>query len=557
MFERIFELLGDVISPLELILKDRFSGNKISMEDFIDIGIVYLGLDTKIKELEGDQETIKKLFRETLIYLTRESYTYNGEKMTDEFFTTKYDIQTITNISKEWLYSLKYLSSEISASIINENGSNTIDEIFLRFKEIETNYSNKNHLEQSLVRFLNSPGGDKYNDLLLKIDGFPEITIGQMKAAGLLTESLFPNETHSSYFKLASFLLQGIIKTSDINIENTTELKNANVINFSEMYVTGLLLYLCKLLLVLLDGYILVHEKGIQEDIDSVMEKLTDTTQTFTQKSSDILRMIFKGRTDVNIEEVMATAFYLPTPKKFKELFNDTPNTYEAIREKAYTLNANGKTYDDILLEHILESDPKIMAPQLMEFNNNIITKLEEYKKTIPDIFNMILVEASSSIFLTQITMFRSFPTSLGTYAVNGLNTHIDMLMKNELIPLENEKTAYNTDINEMTNKLQSVKDNYDEEQVLTRENFLSLRDVNDSVLKSYKLNKTIEKTLKIDANDFVQNSSYVDNTLTLTSVPGTKIMSELSDIETKINENLTSASELRSKMITDIIDEM
>lgn len=71
MFERIFELLGDVIGPLELILKDRFSGNKISMEDFIDIGIVYLGLDTKIKELEGDQEIIKKLFRETLIYLTK------------------------------------------------------------------------------------------------------------------------------------------------------------------------------------------------------------------------------------------------------------------------------------------------------------------------------------------------------------------------------------------------------------------------------------------------------------------------------------------------------
>lgn len=556
MFERIFDLLGDVISPLELIL-DRFSGNKISMEDFIDIGIVYLGLDTKINELEGDQEIIKNLFRETLIYLTKESYTYNGEKLTDDFFTTKYDIQTITNISEEWLYTLKYLSSEISANIINENESNTIDNIFSRFKEIETNSSNKNHLEQSLVRFLNSPSGDKYNDLLLKIDGYPEITIGQMKAAGLLTESLFPSESHNSYFKLASFLLQGIVETSDINIENITELKNANVNNFSQMYVTGLLLYLCKLLLVLLDGYVVVQEKGIQEDIDSVMEKLTDTTQTFTQKSSDILRMIFKGRTNVNIEEVMATALYLPTPDKFKEIFNDTPNTYEAIREKAYSLNANGKTYDDILLEHILESDPKIMAPQLMELNNNIITKLEEYKKTIPEIFNMILVEASSSIFLTQITMFRSFPTSLGTYAVKGLNTHIDMLMKNELISLENEKTAYNTDINEMTNKLQIVEHNYDEEEVLTRENFLALRDVNDSVLKSYKLNKTIEKTLKIDANDFVQNSSYVDNTLTLTSVPGTKIMSELKESETKINENLTSASELRSKMLTDIIDEI
>jgi len=554
MFERIFELLGDVISPLELILKDRFSGNKISMEDFIDIGIVYLGLDTKIKELEGDQETIKKLFRETLIYLTKESYTYNGEKMTDDFFTTKYDIQTITNISKEWLYSLKNLSSEISNNIINKNGSNTIDEIFLRFKEIETNFSNKNHLEQRLVGFLNSPGGDKYNDLLLKIDGFPEITIGQMKGAGLLTESLFPTEIFNSYFKLASFLLQGIVKKSDIDIENITELKNADVNNFSEMYVTGLLLYLCKLLLVLLDGYVVVHQNGIQEDIDSVMRKLTETTQTFTQKSSDILRMIFKGRTDVNVEEVMATAFYLPTPDKFKEIFNDTPNTYAAIREKAYSLNANGKTYDDILLEHILESDPKTMAPQLMEFNNNIITKLEEYKKTIPEIFNMILVEASSSIFLTQITLFRSFPDSLGTHTVNGLNMYIDMLMNRELFSLENEKTAYNTDINEMTNKLQNVEDNYDEEQVLTRENFLALRDVNDSVLKSYKLNKNIEKTLKIDANDFIQNSSYVGNTLTITTAPGTKIMSELNDIETKINENLISASELRSKMITDII---
>jgi hypothetical protein len=554
MFERIFELLGGVISPLELILKDRFSGNKISMEDFIDIGIVYLGLDTKVKELEGDQETIKKLFRETLIYLTKESYTYNGEKMTDDFFTTKYDIQTITNISKEWLYSLKNLSSEISNNIINENGSNTIDEIFLRFKEIETNFSNKNHLEQRLVGFLNSPGGDKYNDLLLKIDGFPEITIGQMKGAGLLTESLFPTEIYNSYFKLASFLLQGIVKKSDIDIENITELKNADVNNFSEMYVTGLLLYLCKLLLVILDGYVVVHQNGIQEDIDSVMNKLTQTTQTFTQKSSDILRMIFKGRTDVNVEEVMATAFYLPTPDKFKEIFNDTPNTFAAIREKAYSLNANGKTYDDILLEHILESDPKTMAPQLMEFNNNIITKLEEYKKTIPEIFNMILVEASSSIFLTQITMFNSFPDSLGTHTVNGLNMYIDMLMNRELFSLENEKTAYNTDINEMTNKLQNVEDNYDEEQVLTRENFLALRDVNDSVLKSYKLNKNIEKTLKIDANDFIQNSSYVGNTLTITTAPGTKIMSELNDIETKINENLTSASKLRSKMIVDVI---
>ena len=554
MFERIFELLGGVISPLELILKDRFSGNKISMEDFIDIGIVYLGLDTKVKELEGDQETIKKLFRETLIYLTKESYTYNGEKMTDDFFTTKYDIQTITNISKEWLYSLKNLSSEISNNIINENGSNTIDEIFLRFKEIETNFSNKNHLEQRLVGFLNSPGGDKYNDLLLKIDGFPEITIGQMKGAGLLTESLFPTEIYNSYFKLASFLLQGIVKKSDIDIENITELKNADVNNFSEMYVTGLLLYLCKLLLVILDGYVVVHQNGIQEDIDSVMNKLTQTTQTFTQKSSDILRMIFKGRTDVNVEEVMATAFYLPTPDKFKEIFNDTPNTFAAIREKAYSLNANGKTYDDILLEHILESDPKTMAPQLMEFNNNIITKLEEYKKTIPEIFNMILVEASSSIFLTQITMFNSFPDSLGTHTVNGLNMYIDMLMNRELFSLENEKTAYNTDINEMTNKLQNVEDTYDEEQVLTRENFLALRDVNDSVLKSYKLNKNIEKTLKIDANDFIQNSSYVGNTLTITTAPGTKIMSELNDIETKINENLTSASKLRSKMIVDVI---
>jgi len=554
MFERIFELLGGVISPLELILKDRFSGNKISMEDFIDIGIVYLGLDTKVKELEGDQETIKKLFRETLIYLTKESYTYNGEKMTDDFFTTKYDIQTITNISKEWLYSLKNLSSEISNNIINENGSNTIDEIFLRFKEIETNFSNKNHLEQRLVGFLNSPGGDKYNDLLLKIDGFPEITIGQMKGAGLLTESLFPTEIYNSYFKLASFLLQGIVKKSDIDIENITELKNADVNNFSEMYVTGLLLYLCKLLLVILDGYVVVHQNGIQEDIDSVMNKLTQTTQTFTQKSSDILRMIFKGRTDVNVEEVMATAFYLPTPDKFKEIFNDTPNTFAAIREKAYSLNANGKTYDDILLEHILESDPKTMAPQLMEFNNNIITKLEEYKKTIPEIFNMILVEASSSIFLTQITMFNSFPDSLGTHTVNGLNMYIDMLMNRELFSLENEKTAYNTDINEMTNKLQNVEDNYDEEQVLTRENFLALRDVNDSVLKSYKLNKNIEKTLKIDANDFIQNSSYVGNTLTITTAPGTKIMSELNDIQTKINENLTSASKLRSKMIVDVI---
>ena len=554
MFERIFDLLGDVISPLELILKDRFSGNKISMEDFIDIGIVYLGLDTKIKELEGDQEIIKKLFRETLIYLTKESYTYNGEKITDDFFTTKYDIQTITNISKKWLYSLKYQSSEFSANIIRENESNTINDVFLRFKEIETHYSNKNHLEQSLVRFLNSPDGDKYNEIKLNIDGYPVITIGQMKAAELLTESLFPDEIFSSYFKLASFLVQGILKPSDINMENADKFKTTTINNFTETYTVGLLLYLCKVLLILLDGYVLVQEIGTQEDKDSIINELTDTTKTISQKSSDILRIIFKGRTDINVEEVMATAFYLPTPDKFKEIFNDTPNTYEAIREKTYSLNADGKTYDDILLEYILESDSKIMAPQIMEFNNRIIIKLEEYKKTIPEIFNMILREATSSIFLTQITMFRSFPISLGTYAVNGLNTHIDMLMKNELIPLENEKTAYNTDINEMTNKLQIVKDNYDEEEVLTRENFLALRDVNDSVLKSYKLNKTIEKTLKIDANDFVQNSSYVDNILTLTSVPGTKIMSELKESETKINENLTSASELRSKMLTDII---
>jgi hypothetical protein len=64
--------------------------------------------------------------------------------------------------------------------------------------------------------------------------------------------------------------------------------------DFENMYGSGMTLYAGKLILAMLEAYVLLQEKGTKEEQDAYLIHINDTSLTATLKAKESFSIIFK-----------------------------------------------------------------------------------------------------------------------------------------------------------------------------------------------------------------------------------------------------------------------
>ena len=113
------------------------------------------------------------------------------------------------SVSANWINTLKYFGFEMS-KFANQDVI-SLQNVFTVFKRIEDELSDKNNLSRALVEYLRTT--TEYDEYQYKISQDVYMLIGLIKDP-INLDAVFPKEPFRSYFKLASFLLNGIVDES-------------------------------------------------------------------------------------------------------------------------------------------------------------------------------------------------------------------------------------------------------------------------------------------------------------------------------------------------------
>ena len=422
--EDVYEFLGPFIRSLDGLL-DKIEKDVISINDFLSKVGEVLDLQSSLKRFFAPLEVKEKLIIEVLKHLAVTDY-----DLSPELFDKKYPISKFYEISKNWIYTMK-LNGKYMTTYFNKDKI-TLEGVFETFKYIEDNLTDKKNLERALLEYFHTT--TEYDNYEMQING-NNFTVGFVKQYFSDPLVAYPKDPFESYFKLASFLLNGITDESQYETEPDMLLKDINIKDFNTAYGSGTLLYLSKLILAILDAYVILEEKGTEEEKALFYENIKDTTVTATNKAKEAFRLLFKYTNEpLNIEYLIKMAYYLPVTDEFYKLFDNSNTEYQYYDDRKDEIkDETGREMDEILIDMLLKEKAEVVMPKFIALNQSILTKMKKYQEEIPEIFAIVMKDINFSLFMSQLVQMYAFPDSLGKINLTVFKDIIELVDNSKL----------------------------------------------------------------------------------------------------------------------------
>jgi hypothetical protein len=407
-------ILNELLSPfIEFIPIDQ---TNINLKNIIENLIEKLNLASLVNDIIN--EDIKKtnaLLVDVLIYILQNTYNINNDIF--EIPLNKIQIENLSNNFVN-IYVKNYIelmTKEFFSSSI------TIKNIFSIFKKIENQYSNKNFLTYSIINFLNSTTNyDNYN---ITYNGL-QIPISSAKILlNAIKDSNFSPQPYNSYFKLASICINGILSTDEISYVENDIVNNIQFKDFNNIYYNGSIYYFSKILISIIDCYLIVDSKNDKEAMDYLKNLLKTKTLTLSDKYDKIKAYVYnKYNIKISIKELIEKEFFITFSDSFSQHFDiNTKYTLDEIKEQLVAYEKKqGILFEKAVIDELLLSDVKNIERQI-EINNEIKSKLELYVKKYPDLCKIISSDLNSGFIATLFVQFAFFPNSLGKYVIGSL----------------------------------------------------------------------------------------------------------------------------------------
>lgn len=249
--------------------------DELSITEFLGEIEKVLDLQRKVDDVIAPIEIKQQLITEVLRYIAISDYNMTEEQMDQSVAKSLF-----YKVSANWINTSKYFGFEMS-KFVNQDVI-SLQNVFAVFKRIEDELSDENNLSRALVEYLRTT--DEYDKYPYKVNQDLYVPIGLIKGP-INLELVAPKEPFESYFKLASFLLNGIVDESQWTEGENLLFEDIVVNDFENMYGSGMTLYSGKLILAMLEAYVLLQEKGTKEEQDAYLIHINDTSLTATLKA--------------------------------------------------------------------------------------------------------------------------------------------------------------------------------------------------------------------------------------------------------------------------------
>ena len=364
--QEVFEFFTPFLKPLDLLLT-QVEKDELSITEFLGEIEKVLDLQRKADDVIAPIEIKQQLITEVLRYIAISDYNMTEEQMDQSVAKSLF-----YKVSANWINTLKYFGFEMS-KFANQDVI-SLQNVFAVFKRIEDELSDENNLSRALVEYLRTT--DEYDEYQYKVNQDLYVPIGLIK--GLINlDAVAPKEPFESYFKLASFLLNGIVDDSQWTEGENPLFEDIVVNDFENMYGSGMTLYSGKLILAMLEAYVLLQEKGTKEEQDAYLIHINDTSLTATLKAKESFSIIFKYSDPelLNIKFLVQKAYYLPVTQEFYDLFDNSQTNYEYYDNRRKEIEVTyGKSLDELLIDMLFKENASVVVPELIELNKSILT---------------------------------------------------------------------------------------------------------------------------------------------------------------------------------------
>lgn len=549
----VANIVSELITPVSILLKN-YNEKTISINDFLKIITIALQLNVKLDEIganTGNEENNKVLvlnfIRDCLTYSIKKDYGFTQSEL-----DVKYDLNTFLNISKIWTKTYEKLAENIYDTSITNKDNIKIEDVFKTFLHIQDNLSDEKQFERNMLSYIQNDTSDTYKDITINLGG-AILSYQQFKNI-INIDVMYPSEKHEAYFKLSSFLLNGLFDKGDLTYSDNDKLKEVELKNFTKIYFDGQLLYLIKLIITLLDSYTFIQKNGTTNEIAEFNEIFTNSSFTLSQKTSRTNKIVWRKKGNVTVKEIIEDGYYIITNDEIIDLFPNV-TTFEEFDARLTQLKRDydKQEADEILVDIMLESSANDMIEKTINMNNRILNKYILYKSEIPTIVNQLFTDVNSALFLSQLTMVFNYPKSLGKNMIDGIKTIVY-----ELLDEEKDKitSLYNKNKDEHTMviaEIESVEKNYTKTDMTVKEKGLTLYNSNKSVYDAIDLESSTTNTIKAIDNEIVYSKIYEGD---VSKINDEQVKKQKTDLETKKDTTtiVNNANKLRNKVVNKIV---
>lgn len=455
------------------ILINNNNEDEILLSKIIRNLLILFKYETAIDDLiiPSQNNTNIDLLIDTLIFVLTNTYNIKNINIETSFkreniiqFATSMN-ELVLNYSKNALMNAK---KEINSDVL------TLNNVSNYFKQIEMKRSDENFFLKVLIEFINST--TKYDDFEVKQYGKISNT---KKALEILKESLFPKTPYPSYVKIMSMIIHGMLSQDGIDYKNKKKLSDISIVDLVPLYSNGINLYLSKIVIIIMNSYDLTIQRNDLDTQKNLLEIINNDSYTLSAKYRYISYLLYSTYELKNTyKDYMESEFFIPV--YIDELINDKGlyNITELQAKYSDLDGVYGKDIEEVLIEKLLDSDPNDSIDKIIQFNNEIVFKINSYKEKYPEIMDNLFDELNSSFVSTLFVQLLCFPESLGKYLARaGLQViNPQMNIEQESI-VESDSSVNNCEI--IINNLKTSTKNFvlDTSNIVIRYGFCKIKD--------------------------------------------------------------------------------
>ena len=320
--------------------------------------------------------------------------------------------ENLTALSQDWFQVVYHYSQNVHKNF--QKNKIPIHEIYNYFQHVEE--SNEDYIFQECLQLIANT--NKYDQVQISYQAL-KAPLGMVKPLFLTHVSQKINQSKdSSLFKFTSTLFNGITNMKDIQITSNKKVKDCLLINFTETFSKGTLLYTSKILLLILDTITLLEKKKDIETLAEVKEIIYNTKQTLSQKQENLIKIKWSHSPPMTFAEYWEENYILPFPEKFSVIpyKKNVKYPYETIIKFIEQKNEHHREnfLGVKLINDLLDEDGTSFFNRCICLNQKNIQKIEHYKKTKRDLFIQIMKQVNYGFLLVHYHMINFYPFSVG-----------------------------------------------------------------------------------------------------------------------------------------------
>lgn len=426
-----------------------------------------------------------------------------------------------------------------------------VDNDFKRVKDFPQNSELTPYLEKTVD---NSSFMERMNRIPFGRNGYVEILsegeeLSYTEVPGLGTK-MYSTETatysklpYDDYQKHFGYLLYGLLLSESIQYSDDKKMKQVLLSNFRDIYHDGQILYFLKLVVQFLDGYTLLEENGTIEQKECANTILNKDDLDIFQKISGVNQHSWSKNTKT-MKDYLEEHYYMVSNDAILKLF-ESVSTFQEF-ETVFDEYA----FHDLLLEDLA----KDTIPKFIDVNKRILSRFEYYVQNQESLVKTIMKDIRYNQLFNQMVYSSYYPTSLGVYFINGLQSLITEVSSSS-------KTTALANQQQLETAITSVNNNIAYAQTQNNKSTLSQNEQNELVVLTnntvYQANDIHSSLNNAEANICTAceyNTTYNDGNANLNDGDLQNAQTYVNNINTTtIEQMVCSANSTREKTINGI----